>query len=406
MAQEDLGYVDPGQGKKMAKAGNFDTAKKWKRVVVQLMKHPRAAPFCQPVHMPGYTKVIKEPMDLSTVKKRLKDGEYNSSAELIHDVGQIWDNAWRFNEPGSDIFLATTEMSRFFEQLLAEMGEEQIPSSKKAVSQPRNSSPKLPSSPLAITPSKSSGSLPLTAEEKTQLKHDLVKIPPEKLRGVIELTRGKLGTRELDTSYEFDLDLLAPDVVRELERYVKNYLVTDSLSNVPPPSTDPMVLRSHTLAPQITEPPWPFPQNPGAGVPQRDVDVGPRYERDRPEPPGQPRKVARANGDDEDDGYSVPRPGGNDFKDPRAAKFFAWSAEVPPMPGMMPMPQRNLMMGEGMPGYPLAGLPNPAPFPAMPPGSMPSPYYAPPGYVPGLQLGDSEEEPREDEGREPQMQLL
>ena len=47
-----------------------------------------------------YFDVIKNPMDLSTVLKKLEAREYYSAQEAIDDYNQIWQNCFTYNTPG------------------------------------------------------------------------------------------------------------------------------------------------------------------------------------------------------------------------------------------------------------------------------------------------------------------
>lgn len=68
----------------------------------QLMEHPLAVVFLQPVkpELDGvldYFKVIKKPMDLGTIKKKLDSGEYANSGEWLDDVNLVWSNATTYH---------------------------------------------------------------------------------------------------------------------------------------------------------------------------------------------------------------------------------------------------------------------------------------------------------------------
>lgn len=48
-----------------------------------------------------YPQIIKNPMDLSTVKKNLKSNKYKFVEEVLHDLQLIWDNCKLYNAEGS-----------------------------------------------------------------------------------------------------------------------------------------------------------------------------------------------------------------------------------------------------------------------------------------------------------------
>eukprot|EP00898_Chlorokybus_atmophyticus_P003053 jgi/Chlat1/3749/Chrsp259S03891 len=73
-------------------------------VLKQTMAAPEAAPFNEPVDpvgmgIPDYFDVVKEPMDLSTVDKNLRQGVYRSPLEVLEHVHKVWSNCAIYNNP-------------------------------------------------------------------------------------------------------------------------------------------------------------------------------------------------------------------------------------------------------------------------------------------------------------------
>ena len=66
-------------------------------------------PFRDPVDWEAlglfdYPQVIKKPMDLSLVKRRVNEGKYESIHEAADDVRLIWKNCMTYNADGSDFY--------------------------------------------------------------------------------------------------------------------------------------------------------------------------------------------------------------------------------------------------------------------------------------------------------------
>ena len=53
--------------------------------------------------IPHYHKIIKKPMDISTVMGKLKNGEYENAKEFDSDMKLIFSNCYKFNPPGDPI---------------------------------------------------------------------------------------------------------------------------------------------------------------------------------------------------------------------------------------------------------------------------------------------------------------
>lgn len=50
-----------------------------------------------------YPQIIKNPMDLGTVKSKLLSGKYKTYEEVFADIQLIWDNCKLYNQTGSPI---------------------------------------------------------------------------------------------------------------------------------------------------------------------------------------------------------------------------------------------------------------------------------------------------------------
>ncbi|KAK1798080.1 hypothetical protein P4O66_000580 [Electrophorus voltai] len=75
-------------------------------LLAELERHQDAGPFLTPVNLksvPGYRKVIKKPMDFSTIREKLVSSQYQNLETFIIDVNLVFDNCEKFNEDNSDI---------------------------------------------------------------------------------------------------------------------------------------------------------------------------------------------------------------------------------------------------------------------------------------------------------------
>ncbi|XP_070587689.1 bromodomain adjacent to zinc finger domain protein 2B isoform X7 [Erythrolamprus reginae] len=90
----------------------------------ELETHEDAWPFLLPVnlkHVPGYRKVIKKPMDFSTIREKLNNGQYPNLEAFAIDVRLVFDNCETFNEDDSDIGRAGHNMRKHFEKKWTEI---------------------------------------------------------------------------------------------------------------------------------------------------------------------------------------------------------------------------------------------------------------------------------------------
>lgn len=92
-------------------------------VLTELQKPKYAAynaPFMVPVDpvalgIPEYFKIIKSPMDLSTVRNKLNTGQYENSKEFEADVRLIFKNCYKFNPVGSPVNVMGHKLEDIFE---------------------------------------------------------------------------------------------------------------------------------------------------------------------------------------------------------------------------------------------------------------------------------------------------
>ncbi|NXM90723.1 BRDT protein, partial [Oenanthe oenanthe] len=101
------------------------------RVVMRAMwRHNFSWPFQQPVdaaalNLPDYYTIIKKPMDLGTIKKRLENNYYTRAAECIEDFKTMFWNCYMYNKPGDDIVFMAEELEKVFMQKIANMPPEE-----------------------------------------------------------------------------------------------------------------------------------------------------------------------------------------------------------------------------------------------------------------------------------------
>ncbi len=90
-----------------------------------------ASPFHEPVNpvlhgVPDYFNVIKNPMDLSTIKQKLDDGKYSNPQEYVDDMWLMFNNAWLYNKKTSKVYKCSTKLSEIFsgciDNVMREMG--------------------------------------------------------------------------------------------------------------------------------------------------------------------------------------------------------------------------------------------------------------------------------------------
>ncbi|XVF25561.1 hypothetical protein REPUB_Repub13aG0222600 [Reevesia pubescens] len=96
------------------------TTQQCSAVLKALMKHPAGWVFNQPVdpkalNIPDYFSIIKNPMDLGTIKSKLVKNAYFGIEEFVADIKLTFANAMLYNPPSNNVHKMAEEMKELFE---------------------------------------------------------------------------------------------------------------------------------------------------------------------------------------------------------------------------------------------------------------------------------------------------
>ncbi|KAG8099878.1 hypothetical protein GUJ93_ZPchr0013g35431 [Zizania palustris] len=99
---------------------NTSKSRQCGNVLKKLMDHEGGWLFHKPVDpvlygIPDYFDVIRNPMDLGTVKKKLTNKQYSSTDQFAADVRLTFSNAMKYNPPGNHVHTIADQMNRVFD---------------------------------------------------------------------------------------------------------------------------------------------------------------------------------------------------------------------------------------------------------------------------------------------------
>lgn len=82
--------------------------------------HAFSSPFLIPVDpvalgIPSYFAIIKKPMDLSTISRKLKEGSYSNAAQFDGDVKLMLHNCFKFNPAGNPVNVMGRQMEALYD---------------------------------------------------------------------------------------------------------------------------------------------------------------------------------------------------------------------------------------------------------------------------------------------------
>jgi len=124
---KDLPYADaPRKQRKNKRAKDDGTAEQLRfcnKILIDLHRKQHyaiAGPFYEPVdwvklELPTYPKVIKKPMDLSTMRKKLDNHEYQNAQKFFEDFKLMIRNCFAFNPAGTPVNQAGIELQKLFD---------------------------------------------------------------------------------------------------------------------------------------------------------------------------------------------------------------------------------------------------------------------------------------------------
>ena len=100
----------------------------------QLKKSKDAVPFLEPVdpdklNIPKYFDIIKNPMDLGTIEKKLNQGIYQTARQLIDDFNLMIDNCVTFNGPDNLVTKMGRNLQAMFDKTLKTLPSAEVISS-------------------------------------------------------------------------------------------------------------------------------------------------------------------------------------------------------------------------------------------------------------------------------------
>ncbi|KAG8452491.1 hypothetical protein GDO86_004324 [Hymenochirus boettgeri] len=87
-------------------------------ILMEMESHEEAWPFLEPVNprlVPGYRKIIKNPMDFSTMRHKLLNDKYSSCEEFAEDAQLVFSNCQLFNDDESEVGKAGLILKKFYE---------------------------------------------------------------------------------------------------------------------------------------------------------------------------------------------------------------------------------------------------------------------------------------------------
>lgn len=205
----------------------------------KLMTHPHGWVFNKPVDVvvlkiPDYFNVIKNPMDLGTIKEKLSSGKYSSLLEFVADVRLTFANAMTYNPPGNDVHIMADVLSKFFElrwkpiekKLPASGSQQHLHHEEIDLVKPVPPSKKRKVISIQQEPMPEPVKLVMTDEEKHALSRELEAHLGDLPDNIIDFLRAHSsnGNEAAEDEIEIDIDDLNDDTLFKLRKLLDDHV--------------------------------------------------------------------------------------------------------------------------------------------------------------------------------------
>ncbi|XP_020245934.1 transcription factor GTE1-like isoform X2 [Asparagus officinalis] len=218
-------------------------------ILKQLSAHKWAEPFLEPVDVKGlrlrdYYKIIKRPMDFSTIQKQMEANVYKNAREIYADVRLVFSNAMTYNEDNKhDIHVMAKTLQQKFEEKWIHLIPKVVAAEKRQIDEEaqalaaqeaaiaklaRDTNNELNHLNLLIEELRESvmqRCRKMSTEEKRKLSSGIASLCPEYLFKALELI-AQSNPNFQDSAEEVDIDIDAQSEItlRRLKFFVKGAL--------------------------------------------------------------------------------------------------------------------------------------------------------------------------------------
>lgn len=209
--------------------------KQCENLLKKMMAHHHGWVFKKPVDVvalkiPDYFNVIKNPMDLGTIKEKLGSGKYTSPLEFLADVRLTFSNAMTYNPPGNDVHVMADVLRKFFE-LRWKAIEKKLPNNSQQHFEEMDLVKPIPPSKKRKITSIQQEPLPevklvMTNEEKHNLSRELEAHLGDLPDNIIDFLRehSSSGNEAGEDEIEIDIDNLDNDTLFKLRKMLDDHV--------------------------------------------------------------------------------------------------------------------------------------------------------------------------------------
>lgn len=100
-----------------------------------MLGHKDGWPFDRPItksDAPDYHRIIKNPIDLGTIKSRLNDLKYSCNQEVLDDIRLMFNNCYQYNLKTAEEYGCGERLQKYFNKEVSKMGLSEVTETETA----------------------------------------------------------------------------------------------------------------------------------------------------------------------------------------------------------------------------------------------------------------------------------
>lgn len=238
--KSNSGHHESANSAGPASTTNATLMKQCATLLKRLMSHQYGWVFNTPVdavklNIPDYFNVIKNPMDLGTVKSKLEAGRYASPLHFAADIRLTFSNAMSYNPHGNDVHFMAETLSKSFETRWKAI-EKKIPMVSDVQELPSYTyghadvAPPLEKMKAMSNVSQDkpgSDSWRMTDDDKHKLSVELEALLGELPESIVEFLKEQSSGADQtsEDEIEIDIDALSDDTLLKLRKLLDDYML-------------------------------------------------------------------------------------------------------------------------------------------------------------------------------------
>lgn len=177
-------------------------------------------PFLKPVseeEVPEYYETIKNPMDISTMRKKLEDRIYGSIGDFVGDFELIIQNCYKFNAPGSGVYECCCDFDKLIDEKAGKYRD-----SDARINEIRKNISELTAELRVLEAQKSRSKKVFTLNDREKIGDIIIGMGKNQTEKIAEIVQRHCAYEYIDNDeIELNMHTIPDDVLYEINEFIK-----------------------------------------------------------------------------------------------------------------------------------------------------------------------------------------